>query len=249
MREPRKSRRYPYRHTGHNAYKSERRLRHYHSMIGLKREPQRPSRPTHLILCPTRESDGSDAVESNVDELYWHAKRLKPRIDTKKTRHAAILRIDHKQPKKLFSRAAVLYVIGHCNGSSFGSKNSGIIDFTAKTLADWLIATGLLKHAKWVKIMACYTASVIKPGHIPFAKQVSQHLKAAGQTDIFVRGYDGSVRETTIDGRLVSMCKQSLWQHNSDERAIDNATDPSNAAVAKEFRQVRASEAATDFYI
>ena len=97
--------------------------------------------------------------------------------------------------------------------------------------------------------MACYTASVIRPGHIPFAKQVSQHLKAAGITDIFIRGYDGSVSEKTVDGRLVSSCKQTLWQHDSVERAIDNAPAPSNATAAEDVRRIRASQAAIDFYI
>ncbi len=208
---------------------------------------ERSINPTHLIICPTMSSDGRELTENNVQDLIWHSNSLKERLDLKKKRHTAVWRIDHKTTAPIalagINKADKIYIIGHCNGETFGSKNSGFIDFTAATLADFLITTGLLRPGVTVKLMACYTASVVKSAHVPFAQQVAESLAAKGYKGLKVRGYDGETKESKRSGMLRTVCTP-LYSFGAERAGGCEGIELEEGEIAA---PVAASKAAHDF--
>lgn len=203
--------------------------------------------PSHLVLCPTMNTDGREITTTNIEELHTQAKGLERRLKRKRSRVVETLQLDKDKPsvhQPFFARhAKKLYVIGHCNGSTFGSKNSGFIDFNPESLADWLITTGLMRSGITIKIMACYTASTFKNDHEPFAKLVADALAKKGLHGITVRGYDGRTKEAHIAGMLHSACTP-LWSYASRDR-----DDEHKVEEGETIQPIRASAAAYDFSI
>ncbi len=186
--------------------------------------------PNYLIVYPGLPSTvDEDCLEeiSEESELADYGKVLAWQVEKKERQdsvHIVKIPSDIKMLHCLDSKIPspdVIYIVGHCNGSSFGSRNIGHIDFSPIQMADWI--------NKWlfvytsdkpliIKLSSCDTGTPQEEfDYKCYAKIVSENL---ARPDIFVRGYIGSIAAARINGSFHTTSNIDGVVYRASEKSV-----------------------------